>query len=94
MENIEYYRSSDGWVRSMGMGVFKIHYREKDGTGHAVCERDTGDCSLHHDAFNPHSDFFAHIWNDSPEVIWRIALAGMVSLVFPKFLGSIKRKFF
>ena len=94
MQDVNYYRDSEEWVRSMGMGVLKIHYREMEGTGHAVCDRDTGDCSVHYDAFNPHSDFFAHIWKDSPEVIWRMGVMGAVSLVLPSFFTAIRRRFF
>ena len=94
MQDVNYYRDSEEWVRSMGMGVFKLHYREKKGTGHAVCDRASGECSVHDDRFNPHSDFFAHIWNDSPEVIWRIGVMGAVSLVLPRFFTSIRERFF
>lgn len=89
MKNMEYYKKSEDWVRSFGIGMTKIHFRQKDGTGHAVCERDGG-CSVHYDSYNPHNNFFAHIWEDSPEVIWRGLLFTTATILAPTLFSKLR----
>ncbi len=92
MKEVSYFEESNEWRRSMGRGVLKIHFREKEGKGHAVCGRDTGRCKVHFDSHNPHERFFAHIWEDSPEVLFHTAGFLIASVVFGGLFASFKRK--
>ncbi len=92
MDRIGFFESSEKWERSLGKGVFKLHFREKEGTGHAVCDRASGKCEVHYDKFNPHENFVRHIWHDSPEVILHglsavgltLSMGGLLSYFFKK----------
>lgn len=80
MNEVEYYRRSPHWRRSIGLKPFARHYRQRDGTGHAVCRRD-GRCEVHFDAVNPHRQPFKHLRHDAPGVLLLAAIAGIGYLV-------------
>jgi len=92
MKDVSYFEDSTDWRRSIGKGVLKIHFREKKGTGHTVCERNTGKCKIHFDNHNPHERFFAHIWEDSPEFLIHTAGVLIASMVFGGLFTSLKMK--
>ena len=83
MDYVGYFEESEEWMRSIGKGISKIHFRERRGTGHAVCDRKTEKCEVHQDSYNPHDEFFSHIWHDSPEFI----LQTLSFIGFTVFLG-------
>lgn len=65
-EDIE---SSDSWMRSIGKDLFAVHYRERDGTGHAVCPFFSDTCTIHYDKENAHTNPVSHLVKDAPEVV-------------------------
>ncbi len=77
MERVEEFRSSPAWRRSTGLPPTKIHFREVDGTRHAVCDRSSGRCEIHRDAVNPHDDFLGHLVQDAPEVLAGVAVTAV-----------------
>lgn len=74
MDRIEEFRESSEWVHSVGLPFTKIHFREEHGTGHAVCDFDTGGCRVHRDSANPHRELVKHVVHDAPELVAGLAV--------------------
>lgn len=68
----------DSWVRSIGLNVLCTHYREQEGTRHAVCPPGSDICHIHEDKENAHTNPVSHVVKDAPELV---VMAG-VGLVF------------
>lgn len=50
--------------------LFRSSFREKDGTGHAICKN--GKCFVHYDNYNPYDNFLKYIKEDSPRRYYKI----------------------
>lgn len=61
-------QASEEWCRSVGKKVVGIHYRERNGTRHAVCPPLSDKCYVHEDQYNPHKRPITHLVKDAPEV--------------------------
>lgn len=70
----EAFESSTDWERSIGLPPWKLHYREKGGSRHAVCDILTGKCEVHEDRVNPHRDPLGHIVRDTPHIVLAIGM--------------------
>lgn len=57
------------WERHIELPVTKLRYRERDGTGHAVCDSVTEDDEVQHDAVTPHRDILGHVIKNAPVVL-------------------------
>ncbi len=84
MEHIDDFREAEDWAYSVGFPVTKIHFREEDGNGHAVCDFDTGECEVHEDAANPHYDLAGHLFHDAPEIAAGLAVTAASLLLWKK----------
>lgn len=71
----------ENWARSIGKKWYGIHYRERDGTRHAVCLPGSDTCHVHEDAVNAHDSPLQHLFRDAPELL---VLAGIGLLFGPK----------
>lgn len=70
----EELEQDENWVRSIGMNVICTHYRERDGTRHAVCPPGGDTCYIHEDRENAHTNPVSHLVKDAPELL---VLAGV-----------------
>lgn len=71
----------ENWARSIGKKWYCTHYRERDGTRHAVCPPRSGVCQVHEDKENAHTNPVSHLVKDAPEVL---VIAGVSVLVGPQ----------
>lgn len=80
VEKEELEKSPD-WVRSIGKKWYGVHYRERDGTRHAICMPWSDTCHVHEDKVNAHDRPVTHLVKDAPELV---LLAGIGVAFGPK----------
>lgn len=83
-------QAADNWQRSVGKKLYGVHFRERDGTGHAVCPPGSPVCTVHYDAVNAHASPVRHLVKDAPEVIGVAAAAVGAAVLGPKTVRKLK----
>ncbi len=84
----EELEEDENWVRSIGKNVICIHYRERDGTRHAVCPPGSDTCHVHEDRENAHTRPVSHLVKDAPELL---VMAGVGVFLGPAAMKKVWR---
>jgi len=82
---------SPEWQRSVGKKLLGTHYREKDGSGHAVCLPGQDYCQIHYDDYNPHRQPVRHLIEDAPDVLLAAGVLGVSALIGPRATKKLAR---